>query len=445
MELSVARELFKRTDGELSEQVKKYSLGMRYYLNQNDIIQKKKEENDDDPLRNADNRVSSNFHQILVDQKASYLASEVPVVDLGEETSNTRLLDILGDQWQKVLQRLIIDASNAGISWLQVWHDEDTNKIKYAVVPSSQITPIYNNGLEQRLIAVRRTYQSIADDGKTYIYDEYWTDTEVVYYKREKDADYDHLVEDTRVEVVLDSVLGEYELASTAKHGFAKVPFIYFKNNPFQTSDLIKYKGLIDAYDVVFNGFINDLEDLQEVILILKGYEGEELQEFRHKLKTHKAIKVASGDGENGGVDKLTIDIPVEARNTFLDRTSDDIFTKGQGVNPTKVELGNNSGVAIKMLYTMLELKASALETEFRTSINQLIRLLLDKDDLKISQTWRRASISNEQEMADVVAKLADVTSAENIAKANPIVNDWQEEIKLREVAPDSFERDGEE
>ncbi len=42
MELSVARELFKRTDGELSEQVKKYSLGMRYYLNQNDIIQKKK-------------------------------------------------------------------------------------------------------------------------------------------------------------------------------------------------------------------------------------------------------------------------------------------------------------------------------------------------------------------------------------------------------------------
>ncbi len=152
MELSVARELFKRTDGELSEQVKKYSLGMRYYLNQNDIIQKKKEENDDDPLRNADNRVSSNFHQILVDQKASYLASEVPVVDLGEETSNTRLLDILGDQWQKVLQRLIIDASNAGISWLQVWHDEDTNKIKYAVVPSSQITPIYNNGLEQRRI-----------------------------------------------------------------------------------------------------------------------------------------------------------------------------------------------------------------------------------------------------------------------------------------------------
>lgn len=224
------------------------------------------------------------------------------------------------------------------------------------------------------------------------------------------------------------------------KHGFDGIPFIRFPNNQLHTSDLDKYKGLIDVYDKVYNGFVNDVEDVQEVILVLTNYGGTDLNQFMEELNKYKAIKRDSyGDGDKSGVDTLTIDIPVEARNILLDKTLDSIFVQGQGVNPTKLEkLGNNSGVALKMLYGLLELKASALESEYRVGFNRLIHFILqskgkDKDDLDIIQTWERSSIQNEQEKADMVAKLGDVTSKQNIAKNNPLVEDWKEELELQE------------
>ena len=32
-----------------------------------------------------------------------------------------------------------------------------------------------------------------------------------------------------------------------------------------QKPDLFKYKGLIDAYDHIYNGFLNDVSDVQQV------------------------------------------------------------------------------------------------------------------------------------------------------------------------------------
>jgi len=51
-------------------------------------------------------------------------------------------------------------------------------------------------------------------------------------------------------------------------------------------------------------------------ILILKGYEGTDLAEFKENLRYYKAIKV-SGD-KGSGVDKLELDIPIEAKKEML-------------------------------------------------------------------------------------------------------------------------------
>ena len=52
-------------------------------------------------------------------------------------------------------------------------------------------------------------------------------------------------------------------------HKFGRVPFIPFQNNSSAASDLDQVKKLIDCYDRVFSGFLNDLEDIQEVIFCL--------------------------------------------------------------------------------------------------------------------------------------------------------------------------------
>lgn len=51
-----------------------------------------------------------------------------------------------------------------------------------------------------------------------------------------------------------------------------------FRNNNIGTNDLKNIKPLIDAYDKVFSGFLNDLEDVQEITMVLTNYGGADLK-----------------------------------------------------------------------------------------------------------------------------------------------------------------------
>ncbi len=440
------KQLLKNTDARRARVTAKYSKSKSYYFNENDITarnageSKTNEEGKDDPLRSADNRVSNNFHQILIDQKADYVASSAPIIDVEDDKLNDKIADKLGDRLGSTLNQLVVDASLAGVAWLHVWHDAD-NELKYAVIPPDQVTPIYSDDADPVLLAVRRTYNQLdPDTGKQYSVHEYWTDKDVTAFKSERNTYSDLQAIDNRFTIYDASSGDDIGTSSVYQHNMGVVPFIPFKNNKFETPDLDKYKGLIDVYDKVYNGFVNDVDDVQQVILVLTNYGGANLDQFKHDLKNAKAIKLNSiGPGDKSGVDKLTIDIPVEARNSLLEQTFEKIFVFGQGVNPTKLEAGNNTGVAIKMMYSNLELKVSTVQTWFENGLAELVRIIMrdlkvtDADKRSINQTWTRASIRNDVEQADIVSKLSDVTSRENTAKGNPLVNNWQEELELQD------------
>lgn len=448
MEIEKAIKLFTQMDLEVSKskQRDKFETAQRYYLNENDITIKTKGESKadnqkEDLLRKSDSRVSNNYHQLLVDQKASYVGGIVPIFDLGQEDKNKLITAALGDRFARTLQRLIIDSSNAGAAWLHCWKETNTGAFKYDIIPPDQITVIYNNSIGKKILAVRRTYSQIdVESGDVYNYEEYWTAEEATFFKRK--GDMATLEIDNRIPLIdrtLNSRTGETNIF---KHGFDEIPFVRFPNNFMHTNDLDKYKGLVDVYDLIYNGFVNDVVDVQQVIVVLTNYGGTDLDEFMEELKRAQAIKVNdNGNGDRSGVSTLSIDIPVEAREKLLTLTQDAIFLHGQGVNPTKLELGNNSGVALKMLYGLLELKASALESEYRVAFNRLIHLILqahgkEEEHLNIAQVWERSSIQNVDEKATMIAKLADYTSPETIAKNNPLVEDsWEDELARMQQA----------
>jgi SPP1 family phage portal protein len=288
------------------------------------------------------------------------------------------------------------------------------------------------------------------DDGKTYIYDEYWTDKEAYLYKREeKDSgSYEDMVEDISIANIDTSTNVVASKSNIRTHDMGDVPFVQFANNHLETGDLDQYKGQIDAYDIVMNGFVNDVVDVQQVILVLSGYGDQKLDEFMNELKNYKSIKMDSDEDVKSGVDTLTIDIPVDARNSLLEKLNDDIYTFGQGLDPNKVQMGTAvSGVALKMMHSALEMKAAKTESEFTAGLNRLIRFILrylgHSDDIAIKQKWVRALIQNDSERADIVSKLSTVTSKETLAKSNPLVEDWAEELaKLNQEDDGSDEFD---
>lgn len=429
-----------------------YKKSVNYYENKTDITTrndgkpKLNKEGKKDPLRSADNRIPSNFYQLLVDQEAGYVATVFPDVDVGKDSDNKKIIDVLGDDRALTLNALLVDSSNAGRAWLHYWIDEDGN-FRYGIIQPDQVTPIYSTTLDNKLLGVLRSYKQLdPDSGKYFTVHEYWTDKEAEFFKTSTTNS--EVIEPYNIITSYDLSAGyETGQSNILKHNFGRVPFIEFPKNKYRLPELNKYKGLIDAYDDIYNGFINDLDDVQTVILVLTNYGGASLKDFMNDLKKYKSIKINNaGNGDKSGVDKLQIDIPVEARDDALKITRDNIFLFGQGIDPANFESSNASGVAIKMLYSHLELKAAKTQTYFEHAINELVRAIMrylnfsDADKRHISQHWTRTKVEDSLTKAQIVSIVANYSSKEAVAKANPIVDDWQQELK--DLAKDRQEND---
>ena len=382
-----------------------------------------------DPLRQADNRIAHNFHELLVNEKAAYMFTYPVLFDIDDNRSelNDEVLRILGDDFESISKNLCIEASNAGVAWLHYWYgvDEigDKKSFEYEMVETEQIIPVYSNTLKKELVSLFRYYPSVEEQEngqyKNFVCFEYWTENKFEIYKFEGYID----GADIRY------VPGEYE---EVEHAIGAIPFIEFCNNKSRRSDLSKYKDLIDLYDKVMSGFANDLEDIQQIIYILENYGGTNLKEFLGDLKRYKAVKTNSGlQGSSGGVKTLQIEIPVEARKVILEKLKKQIYESGQGLQQDTESFGNASGVALKFFYRKLELKSGLTETEFRKGFNKLVRAILnylDKDEsLKIQQTYTRNMISNDLENAQIAQASAGIIPQKYILRNHPWIDDPEE------------------
>lgn len=427
MELEAAKKLIEKYEGIDAVRLKKAEVALRYYLGDNDIMYRKPKDKCEEPLRNADNRIAFNFHSLLVDQKASYMFTAPPLFDTKDDTLNEIVAATLGDGYAKKCKDLCVDASNAGVGWLHYWIDEKKG-FCYGVIPSMQLRPVYSLRLEKELEAVLRTYRMVDDNGDEWQIYEIWNDKECQAYRKRAEMFQPF---DMFSYVNLD---GMAEPTNTFRHEFGAVPFIPFPNNNVCTGDLDKIKSLIDSYDKTYSGFVDDLEDIQQVVFVLTNYGGADLKQFLSDLKYYKTIQVESaGSDDKSGVSTLTIDIPVDARDKLLDITRKAIFDMGQGIDPQQQGFDNTSGEAMKFLYSLLELKAGLMETEFRAGFGELVRAIgryYGKVPEQIVQTWTRTSIRNDAELVDMCQKSVGVISTKTILKNHPFVENAEDEEK---------------
>lgn len=429
MDLTVAIELIKKYTLGHSNFVSKATIAERYYRNKNDILFGKKKDAETEAVRNADNRICSSFYSLIVNQKAGYMFTYPPMIDIGNSSSNKYIQSVLGDAYAKNCKKLCVNSANAGIAWVHYWID-DKNRFRWAVIDSKEIIPVYNNDLEKKLISVLRVYMELEEEtGRHYMVYEIWTETECATYKRYVNEGLDRLMELARYPIGFD-IPRAY--TNVLNHNFGQVPFISFANNDNHTSDLEPIKGHIDTYDKVYSGFINDLEDIQEIIFILSGYAGESLSEFLGNLKKYKTIKLDENIDGKGDLKTLTIDIPVEARKELLSISRKAIFEQGQAVDPEPSNFGNASGVALKYLYSLLELKSGLTETEFRLGFAELVRAICRHANIQcneINQVWTRNSITNDTELADIASKSTGIISQKTVLQNHPWVDDAEKEI----------------
>lgn len=417
------------------------AIAKEYYYINNPILRTGVLMNAADLRRKADNRIAHNFHQLITDEEVDYLLSYAPIFDLGSEQANVAITEALGDKFLKKSRALDIDACNSGCSWLHYWVDVAKKEVAYATVPSEQIIPVMKDSLEEEMERLIRYYPVSRTNGlnkKYFVRVEVWDAAKCEFFL----------------------IPGEIESLSvfnntddgTLIHPFKTIPFIPFPNNNRKQGNLKKYKGLIDAFDIVVSGYVNDVMDIQEVIYILENYGGTDLNDFIKDLKRFKTVSVGDDgiDGAKGDLRTLTIDIPVEARNSLLEFLKKQIYTAGQALSRDVTSVGNASGQTLKFFYRDLDLKVGDKEVEFTAGFRELVRVIAEYKHIPIKGaigvTFTRNRISNDLETATICKDSMGIIPTELIWANHPFVDDvekcrdlWEKEHEADEPYDNHF------
>lgn len=407
-----------------------------------------------DPLHAADNKIPLNRHRVVTDQKIGYLYAVPPQIDLDNDTLSQEVNEDLSDRWGKVIRQLGTDATNTGKGWLAYW--EEDGEFKFWYINPKTACPIYDYSKPKKeMILMLRYYEVMLPDGKPGTRYEVWDNEQVAFCVRPNDR------ESEGVAAISFEMSGEQ--FNIQPHSYGRIPFIEFDNNAIHSSDLEMYKEIIDSLDKIVSGGVNDLDDIQEIIWVIKNYAGDTEFPVYNKdgtpaldengnqkmqsidipllLKLKKAVSVQ----DNGGVEAIHNEIPYEARKEFFEMLDKLFWCAAMAVNPNPESLGNQSGVYLEYLYGSLEHKAALQEVEFRPAINEFIRAYLKfkgkPEDTKITQVWKR---TRPQNIPEIVSALADtpseVMSDESKTKVHPLVNDWQAERE--QINKEQAERD---
>ena len=404
------------------------STGERYYLNENDIDSRKiYTYQDGQKVVDTDaknNKINSGFHKLLVDQKVAYLAGKP--VTVGSKSEDEELLEgvtsLLTDEFEDTVPELIKNVSNKGREWLHPYINED-GLFDYIRIPAQEIIPVYDESKQKNLKLVIRFYSV---DGKTKV--EVW-DTEQVTY-------YEIIENEIFLDVTHDVNPASHFYYGDSGYGWQEVPFIEFINNEERVSDLKFYKGIIDAYDLLLSDTANTLDEMQSLIYVLKGYPGTDLAEFVNGLKRYKAVAVEGGP-DGGGVDTIQAEVPINTVDSVLDRYMKNVFYFGQGADISLDNFGNApSGVALKQLYQLLDMKASILERKFTKALKHFSWFMVEYlniseskqyDYKDITFTFNKSMLSNEAEQVQMARDSVGIISNETLMENHP----WTDDVEI--------------
>lgn len=416
--------------------------GENYYKTENDILNRKMLRYEDERAiedeTKTNNKLAHGFMHNLVDDKVNYLLVKPYTLKCKDEKYLKVVEDTLGKRFQKRLGQLGTETSNKGIAWLHVYIDSK-GVFRTMKIQSEQVIPLWVDNDHEELQGLIRYYDVEVYEGKEKKYItkiEYWTPENVVYYVKQ---DGEVIVD---AEMYLDEANnydGHFKVSDEAKN-WGKAPFIPFKNNDFELPDLQFIKTLVDNYDLSRSDVANLLEDIKNIIYVLKGYGGEDLGEFMRDMAYYKAVKIDPDDKDSkNGVEDIKSDINIDAAKEHYNTLKKDIFDFGQGVDKNSDKLGNSpSGIALKFIYSGLDLKCNALEDSFKWAFEELlyfVNMYLTEtkqtvSDKEISIVFNRDIAINESQTITDAQNSKGIISDKTIISNHPWVDDVDAELK---------------
>lgn len=205
--------------------------------------------------------------------------------------------------------------------------------------------------------------------------------------------------------------------------GFPIVPL--WANKQHQ-SELVGIREQIDAYDLIKNGFLNDLDNAQ-IYWIVKGAGGMDEYDLVQFLDRLRKLQVVDAEDEQD-VQPVPVQIPYEARERILDRLERDLFRDAMALDVYTMRSGAVTATEIRAAYEPLNTKVD----DYEYCILKFIKGILAIAGLEDNPTFTRSALLNVQEDIQTIASAAEFLDPEYVTeKILDILGDGD---KLEEV-----------
>lgn len=368
--------------------------------------------------------VYTNWFKVLINQKLDYSLSKPVTVN-----NNIPLEFNIED----IVDKIALNASMDSKGWIQIYINKQ-NKLDWKIRNDSQIIAIFDEHEKyiEKIIYFWINEEENKDkrDNEKIIHVQVWDTVQVTEFMIKDEKLHGSISTKNHYLEVIKYRDTEEEINPKS---FGFIPFVPMYNNKNHESDLEGIEILLQCYNEISTGFINNIREFQEMIMKLRGYGGQDLEQFIDELKKYKVIPI----DENGDFDYVKVDIPVEARSVLLEIIRKNIFIIGRGVDPTEDFGGRNiTNVLIKSKYANLDMKCSDMEKQIRLFYKQLIIILNLYYSLSIDNEiiFTRSQLFNETEQIENCLKSMGMVSMETILNNNPWVDDVKAELAKLEA-----------
>lgn len=332
-------------------------------------------------------KVVSGFFSRFVRQQNQYLLSN------GVTWGNDDTGDKLGKKFDSQLQRLDKSALIESVAF-GFWNLDHLQVFKFL-----EFVPLYDEENGSLRSGIRYWQIDPAKPLRATLYEEDGY-TDYIWNKRdESDGQVLHNKRPYRIVKRRTQAEGEEIVDGMNYPSFPIIPL--YANEEHQ-SELVGIREGIDAYDLIKNGFLNDLDNAQIYWLVkgAGGMDNQDLIEFLDRLLNHRIASL--DDGQD--ISMQEVNIPHEAREQLLNRIERDLYRDYQALNVDEIKSGSVVVAQIKAAYEAMDQKANDHEYMVTDFLDNLLEVVGINDEA----TFQRSMLINQSEMIQTVLQAGE-------------------------------------
>jgi len=355
-------------------------------------------------------KISHPFFTELVDQAVQYILSGSDGYIKSNDNELQKKLDEYfneNEDFTAELAETLTGCKAKGFEYMYAYKNKD-NKLCFMCADSLGVVEVREKDTDDGCSYVIYWYIDRIDKGHKEIKRiQVWDSEKVYFYAQGSDGKIVH-DESEKINPKPHTIYNKKDDSNIYYKGFGFIPFFRLDNNKKQFSDLKTVKELIDDYDLMASSLSNNLIDFDTPIHVVKGFQGDNLDELQTNLKTKKII----GVDEEGGLDIKTVEVPYQARQVKLELDEKNIYRFGMGLNTAGLkDTSATTNIAIKAAYSLLDLKCSKLEIRLKQFLRKLVKIALieinetEGTDYQLNQVYfdfKHEIMSNAQENAQI-------------------------------------------